>query len=639
MMRKLIYGIAIAMISTTAAHSQTLFTYGKKTVSKAEFIKAFNKNPGAESDRKKALKEYLDLYVNFKLKVQAAYDAGMQKEPNYKYESDNFKRQLAVNAINEESNVSNLMAEAHHRSQKDIHIAHIMISYNGTDTAEARQKAWEAYNALAKISFDKIAKQYSTDASAQHNGGDLGYITAFTLDYNFENIVYGLKPGEYSKPYKSDFAYHIFKNVAERKAVGLRTVSQILFAMPQNATQDVKVLTKAKADSVYNLIANNNIEFKEAVKTFSNDVSSMYKEGQLPEFGIGKYNYDFEKVAFALNTPGDISKPFETKYGYHIIKLDAVNDAVKDPNTDAEYADALRKKVTEDNRLKVAKEKLYTKWKTKTGYKESVYNKTDLYKYTDSFKTGKSIKVNAVNDSTVLFRFAKQKITASDFGNYVRAMSANGMAKDYEAMMKEFVNKSTEDYYTEHIDEYNATLKAQLTEFNEANLLFAVMEKEVWAKASQQEKPLINYYEANKAKYKWDESADVILMTVPTLQMADSLANILQQQKGKGWQDFILSSDLNLHADSSRYEIAQLPAAGKTKIQAGEVTPPMRNGDESFSFAYIVKTYPANEQRSFTESRGLVINDYQQVLEEKWIAQLKKKYPVKINQTVFSTVK
>lgn len=637
---KFFFCIAVAALFTATLHAQTLFTYGTKQVSKAEFLRAFNKNPGADADRKKALKEYLDLYINFKLKVQAAYDAALQKDATYLYETNNFKKQLSSNVINDESNITGLAAEAYHRSKKDIHLAQIIITFSGDDTLAAYKKVNDAYATLqAGKSFTDVVTQFSNDNNAIKTGGDLGYITAFSLGYDFENQAYALKPGTYSKPFKSSFAYHIFKNINERPSAGSRTVSQILFAFPPDASFDDKAATKHIADSIYNVLQQHTVKFEDMVTKYSNDVSTMHNNGLMPEIHVGQYNSTFENAAYALTEKGEYSRPFETKYGYHILMLNAINNEQKDPAGDPSYAAELKAKVEKDTRLKTSKQLQYNNWIAKSGYKPAAYNSKDLWKFVDSFKTGKSITVNGLTDNTTIFSFTKEKIKASDFGNYVRALNAgNQVPRNYDEALKQYVNVTAEEYYGNHIEDFNANIKNQITEFNEANLLFAIMDKEVWSKAAADEKALQQYYNTQKEKYKWEASADAVLITAPDAATADSLREALMV-KANAWHDFTLNPDAHINADSARFELSQIPVVERTNFQPGITTSAVKNIDDTYTFAYIIKTYPAGAQRSFADSRGLVINDYQQVLEDKWIAALKKKYPVKVNQAVFATIK
>ncbi|MDQ6813971.1 MAG: peptidylprolyl isomerase, partial [Bacteroidota bacterium] len=304
------------------SYAQTLFTYGNNSVTKGEFVRAFNKNTGAETDRKKALKEYLQLYINFKLKVQAAYDAALDKDARQQYELQNFRKQIADNIINDEANIKALVQEAFERSYKEIHLQQVFVEVpqNG-DTMLAYKKIQSAYQELKEgKDFGEVAQEFSTDEVSKQSKGDVGFITVFTLPYQFENEMYGVKSGAFSLPFRSKIGYHIFKNAGERNASGSRSVAQILVALPPNASIEEHQRAAHKVDSLYRLLASG-ADFGTVATAASNDVSSSSNRGILPEFTVGTYNSIFESVAFSLKNKGEVSKPFETEYGYHILQL------------------------------------------------------------------------------------------------------------------------------------------------------------------------------------------------------------------------------------------------------------------------------------------------------------------------------
>jgi peptidyl-prolyl cis-trans isomerase SurA len=630
--------LVVLLMIFSVANSQTLFTYGKNAVSKEEFLKAFNKNPSLEPDHKKALREYLDLYTNFKLKVQAAYDANLQNDPNYLMETDNFKKQLATNFINDEANIKALVDEAFQRSQKDIHLQQIFIPFpESKDTVAAYQQAQQAYFDLNNgRSFSTTVNKYTPDQSQV----DLGYITAFTLPYTFENIVYSLKPNTYTSPVHSAYGYHIFYDASERPAVGRRKAAQILFAFAPTASADEKSVVKRKADSVYRVLQKDAAKWDEMVSAFSNDVTTAYNHGLMPEFGIGQFSPEYESAAFSLAKPGDISKPVETNFGYHIIQLREVIPVTKTLD-DPILAAGFKERVEKDDRLTEARKLLVNKWMKLTSYKPANYNEAELFAYTDSFYNGGNLKgFKKTNDSTTIFTFSKQKITATDFAKYVRASRAFPMyqSMSYPALMKEYIKTATSEYYQNHLEDYNADFKNQLKEFNDANLLFAIMDKEVWTKSSSDEKGLKDLYEANKSKYTWAPSASAIIFTANNEKILAELQTKLKANMSN-WKSIAEGFGSSVMADSNRYELNQIPVVEKTNFTEGLTTAPVKNNDGSYTFSYISHVYNEPGQRSFEEARGLVINDYQSVLEKQWIESLRKKYPVKVNEAVFAALK
>lgn len=637
--------ISLALIFITitfCSFSQPVFTYGKNSVSKEEFIKAFNKNPNGNPDRRKALKEYLDLYIKFKLKVQAAYDAGLDKDPGQKVELENFSSQIADNIINEEANLKALVKEAFERSQKEVHLANVFIEVPGNaDTIEAYKNIYAAYKLLQQgQDFGNVSQQYSTDEATKQAKGDLGFISVFTLPYDLETIAYSLKVNTISLPFKTKAGYIIFKNLGERKSLGTRKVAQILITMPPQATVEDKSSAGRKADSLYKLLQKG-ASFEDLAAKTSNDLSSNDNKGELPEFSTGTYSPDFEKVAFGLQKPGDISKPFQTSFGYHILKLiqaKAAAATIDDPTVLSE----LEEKVTKDNRMEKSKSELLQKKLSLIKFKQAKFNQKDLFSYTDSAISKENPRsIKGIDQRVLLFSFAKKNVKVSDWIAFVRTIpnaSPQNLKDNYSQLYREFIEKSTDDYYRKNLADYNNKFAQQVKEFKEANLLFGVMEKNVWSRASADTAGLIQYYKLHKAKYTWPPSADAIIVTCKTLKLAGDMQQKLKDSLSS-WRK-ITNSAGDVVADSGRFELGQLAVLDRTNFTPGLLTAPVKNtSDETYTFNYVIKVYGDPAQRSFEDARGMVITDYQQVLEDNWIKELKNKYPVKVNELVFSTIR
>jgi peptidyl-prolyl cis-trans isomerase SurA len=194
------------------------------------------------------------------------------------------------------------------------------------------------------------------------------------------------------------------------------------------------------------------------------------------------------------------------------------------------------------------------------------------------------------------------------------------------------------EYYRRHLENYDKEYATQLKEFREGNLLFGAMQKKVWDAASSDSVAVRKYYDENVQRYKWEKSADAIIVTCSDPHDLDST-----QQKIKtnpfSWRHIAEESNGMIQTDSGRFELAQIPVAGRTNFTVGLLTAPVTNEQDSTkTFAYILKLHNENEQKGFEDAKGAVINDYQQSLEEKWIADLKKKYPIKINKKVLKSL-
>ena len=554
-----------------AATSQTLFTYGNHAVSKKEFLQAYNKNNTDSSLAKMSYADYLDLYLKFKLKVQAAMDAGMDTTATQRAEMKSFRNQLSEGYLKEDASIELLTDEAFERSLKDIHLSQIFIAAGkdapDNEINDAQNQINAAYQRLQNgEAFDKVADDY------QH--GSLGYITAFVLPYSIETIAYSTPVGKYSIPFQSASGFHILRNDGERKAVGKVRVAQIQVAFPPDSAADIDNKLAQRADSIYKALMAG-ADFADLAAQLSDDQLSYMAGGEIPAFGVGTYDTAFENAAFALQHDSDISQPVRTSFGYHIIRRLQRIPVIEDPSNN-DWKGVIRERVTLSDRMQVAQAMLVQNIRKRI---EKDAAAADL-----------------ANDSAVL------------------------------------------GFYRDHLENYQPEFGAQMKEFSEGNLLFTIMQQKVWNAASSDTNGLKEYYDHHKEKYKWENSADALIITTLneefTAKARENVTNNFEE-----WRQWADESNGLIQADSGRFELGQIPVIDRTNFTPGLTTAPVINPqDSSRTFAYIIKLYPPDEPKNFEDAKGAIINDYQVYLEEKWIAALKKKYPVRINKRVFRSL-
>jgi peptidyl-prolyl cis-trans isomerase SurA len=209
MKKLLLLFLFFAIISSV--HSQTLFTYGNQKVSANEFLNAYNKNKSDTADNANALRDYLDLYINFKLKVQAAKDLQLDTLTALKSDLQNFRSQIEENYLRDEKALNALINEAFLRSQKDIKVADFFVAANNSGDTLKNFNAINELHAELKTGKDSIEDilQRINKNGVNITKSDLGFITDFSLPYTFENVIYGLKPGESSAPLRTKNGWHI----------------------------------------------------------------------------------------------------------------------------------------------------------------------------------------------------------------------------------------------------------------------------------------------------------------------------------------------------------------------------------------------------------------------------------------------
>ena len=624
---------AFFVLASLAGSAQTLARYGSDSITVSEFLRAYKKN-NAGPKNEKALRDYLDLYLNSRLKILEARNLRMDTLPQLLSDLDNLRQQILPSYLTDKEAWARLIDEAEARSKKDIHLAHIFIASSPAgDTAAAAARANDALARLKKgEDFMAVARAVSDDPSAKANGGDLGWITVFSLPYSLENLAYATPTGRNSGIYRSRTGYHIFKNLGERTSRGRVKAAQILIAFPPGATEADKAGAKKLADSVYGRIRKGD-DFGRLASHFSNDLVSASANGQIPEFGVGEYEAAFENAVFSLPKDGAVSAPFQTAHGWHIVKRLSLK-----PGFDRE---GIRAKVEGNDRMATTKSALVKKMLVPGTYTPMLSDLQGLYLYTDSvFNYKPAGRPLAIDPSTNLFKLGERVVTISDwisYGQTFRYKPDGSGFKAYPVLWDEFVEATAIDYYQNHLEQYNEDFRLQLNEFRDGNLFFEIMQQEVWGPAQTDSAALQQYYESNRAKYTWKPSADAVIFYGSDAVSTNAFYRELRS-KPKSWRSVLMAYSEKIAADSARFELSQLPK-GSVSLSREMLTPPVTNkSDNTSSFAYIIRTYPAGGQRSFAEARGLVITDYQNELEAKWLAALKRKYPVQVNQAVLNAL-
>jgi len=638
-MKKIILLSANLLIGASL-FSQTLINYGKHSIGKVEFLKAFNKNkPTSEGNKEKAIKEYVDLYANFKMKVMEAMELRLDTAEQFKADVDNFRKQIVENYLSDEKTFNALTDEAYTRSLTDLHVVRYSVTIDENTSPEDSMAKFNAIKAIA----DQLKKipnsRVNNSESPLVDYSDMGFLTVFSLPYVYENIVYGLKPGETSIPYRAKKAWHVFTVIEKRKSVGKWKIAQILFSTPENADESIMQVLKTKADSVYTLLSHG-ADFSNVAKLVSDDKLTYLNGGELPEFGTGKYDNVFESEAIRLLKDGAISEPFQTSFGIHILKRISQSPAPLDKSDD-NWLYEIKQKLQQDDRIKIAKDKFAKDIITKIGFKlTNAVKAEDLYNFADSvmfdFEIPDAPATKPISKK-VLINFTKGNATGEDWLNFVRNYKGNPDLYKMETnamLWEKFKTYASLNYYKNNLEFYNADFAYQMQEFKEGNLLFEIMEKNVWSKASSDSVGLRAYYNEHKNQYIWSKSADVLIMNAVSDEIAKAAKESIQN--GVNWKELVEVNQGELQGDSGRFELSQINA--DSTASEDSYSPVTISSDGTAGFMKYLKFYNDGEQRSFEDARGMVINDYQGVVEKKWISELQKKYPVKINQQLLKEI-
>ncbi|RME11151.1 MAG: peptidyl-prolyl cis-trans isomerase, partial [Bacteroidetes bacterium] len=515
---------AFALLSFSAfaqSDDPILFTVDDTPVHVSEFKYIYTKTNGKEADFSEAsLKEYLDLYINFKLKVQKAKELRLDTIKSLQQELAGYRRQLADSYLIDREVTEKLIQEAYERTQQDVDISHIMINLppnaSPEEDLQAQNRIKEAKERLEEgASFEQIAKEYSTDKSVSKNGGHIGWVTALFPNgfYNLETAAYTAPIGEVTGPIKTDAGYHLLLVHGRRPARGEIEVAHILIRndkMP-DTTEARKLI-----ETIYEQLKAG-ANFEDLAKQYSHDQVTAPKGGYIGFFGINRYEQSFEDAAFALENDGDISKPVQTSIGWHIIK----RISLKRGEELRRVKGILQNKVKNDARFELAKQAMIHRIKTEANFRE---DRTTLQHFVntlmaDSAETFLSYRWRAPEppSTEILCQFGEDfKVSLGDFENYCQRASrkrqqlaARGILAVVEELYKDFTDEQALRYEERHLEEKYPEFKSLMREYEEGVLLFEVTKQEVWDKAAQDTTGLEAFFEKHKDNYKWDERAVV----------------------------------------------------------------------------------------------------------------------------------
>ena len=616
--------------------SQNILQIGNKNISLVEFENIFYKNNYNDTIDKQYLDEYIELFINFKLKVLEAESLYMDTISTFIKELDGYKDQLAKPYLRNKEFDDLMLKEAYERMLFDVKASHILIKVNEKSKDsdnEAFKKAKSIRNEIInkKISFSDAAKKYSEDPSAQNNSGDLGFFTAFMMVYDFESAVYELEINEISKPIKTKYGYHLIKLFDKRKALGEIQVAHIMFKKNKNTSDNSNV--KEKINEIYTKLKNGE-DFAELAERFSEDRSTAVKGGRLPPFGVGKMVPEFEEIAFSLNKPAEYSKPFETDFGWHIVSL--VNK--KDIPLFDDVKKEIMNKISRDSRGELSKISLYEKLKDNYKVKNNVNNFKKLRKL--AYKNVKLSNWDGINDidSEVLFYIDSLEILVSDFVTYVLLNQKN--ETDFDILYQDFVNVKLLSHEKNMLSFKYPEYKALLNEYREGILLFDITNQNVWNKAVNDTVGLNQYFTDNQQNYMWSDRVEASIYTCSNKTIASRVKFqlLFSQSNDNILKSINKAGPLNLQIQSDIFEENDNVYIQKSEKKLG-LNSDILLDDGSVVLVYVKNKIPASN-KDISDVRGKVISDYQSYLEDQWIGKLRKKYSIKINKEVlYSLVK
>lgn len=642
------FGFIVLFFALSMSYAQNkkdvLLTIDDKPVYISEFKRVFNKNLDLVKDEnQKSVDGYLDLFIDYKLKVAEAYNEGLDKEKRYVVEFDKYQSQLARGYIFEDKLTKELAEEAYERSLEEINANHILILATYDDTP---QDTLKAYNKIKKIydrakageDFETLAKENSEEPNASKSAGSLGYFSAFSMVYPFETMAYNTKVGEVSEIVRTQFGYHIIKVNDRRERATPIVVSHLMIADNGN---DRTFDPEERINEIKALLAQGE-SFESLAKQYSDDKNSAKHGGQLNAFRKGQLRAPkFEDAAYKLKNVGDISEPIKSKFGWHLIRL----DEIKTTPTFEEEEESLLKQVKSGIRSKIVSSAIGAKIKDKYDFK--VVN--DYIPFFDTYVDDAVLKRRwrydtiPASEDKVIFTIESKEVTFNDFAAYInnRQRSPTSFKTKMNVLTSfydEFETEELKDFYKENLEFENEEYAATLNEYRNGLLIFDVMNRNIWEKAKKDTVGLENYYEGHKQNYIWNERVQATLISTSSSDVATQVEALLKDGKtSEEIKKAVNTNDtVNVIISEGDFEKGQreLPA----DFEFTEGVSKVYNHNEGFVVVDVKKVLPEGI-KSLNMIKGKVMSDYQTFLEKKWMDSLRAKYNVEIHKKALKRLK
>ena len=640
------------------AQEEAVLTVGEESVSLADFEHIFLKNNRDSVITEAALDEYMELFINFKLKVQAAEALGMDTVETFQKELAGYRTQLARPYLTNNELLDELVRQAWERKQIEVRARHILVSCSAQANPADTLKAWKRADAMrSRIlngeDFEAVAlsKAGSDDPSVRDNGGDLGWFSAFQMVYPFEEAAYTTAVGDLSSIVRTRYGYHFLEVTGRRDARGEIRAAHIMIRTKEGADAATTKAAEERINSIHDLLVNGG-RWEELAMKMSQDASTASKGGELTWFGTGKMVEEFENAAFGLTEDGQISAPFKTSYGWHIVK----RLEYRAPASFEASKRELQKKVSRDSRSEL----------TRASFLENLKAE---YNFTANASAIKSLKrVAAKQDSvffpghplanvpsktagTTLLTIGDESATVADFVDYLSIVKVRNAEAGANAVIDaQFISWSDKlllDYEDARLEAKHDDFRLLMEEYHDGILLFELTDEKVWSKAVKDTAGLEAYHAAHVSDFMWSTRAEVDVFTCAddkavkaarkAVKKGSDLAIFQRDYNAENGNAITLTSGRFSEGDNTWGDQVLADAAAGTLSEKSPVLATYAGGGAETVLVH-VRAIRSPEPKSLSEARGQVIAAYQDHLEAQWIEELRGATSTEVNRNLLHSL-
>ncbi len=615
-----------------------VMSVGSEKVSLSEFEAIFKKNNQEKSIRKAELDEYMDLFRVFKLKVYDAKQQGLDTSAAFKRELQAYVKQLAKPFLRDTAAERSLVMNTWNRMQTDRKIRQIYLELpvcaSPSDTLKAYNKLEDIRRDIkrGKVDFGTAAKNYSEDERSAGNGGLIGWFTAPNAALDFERAVYDTPVGGLSRIVRSSIGYHLIMVEEERPARGRVEVSHIFVSADASNSGSVEIARKRILEAKEKAMSGT--PWEEVVRAYSENYKTATRAGKLPSFGINEYAPDFEQAAFSLKKVGDISEPILTPQGFHLLRLEQPAGLP----AFAEFEDELTKMLAKSARWKEPKRVFVQQLKAQYSFTEPAI---EWNKYTNEEGLISLADLEAHKD-LVLANFQNNTLSVATLLDYLEAERLELKALPPCLFHKNYVVPFFESvllgYKEQQLPQENQKFRYLVNEYREGILLFGLMDEKVWKRSVRDSSGLGSYFADHRDRYRWEQPRMKAWLVDCKNEEAEKLARKYGDKVASGkWDISKFTGKLNKNVPDNvlvtqgTFLPGDHPVVDLANQQVGLGA--TSRSENKIRFAMVTEVL-APGPKELSDVRGKVISDYASWLEQSWIEELEKKYPVTINKEV-----
>ena len=626
--------------------NEIILTLGDHEITRGEFERIYQKNNSSAVYDNKSVEEYLELFINFKLKVIEAENSGYDTARSFITELAGYREQLAKPYFEDKEYAEKLLQEAYERTKYEVSASHILVRLEQDappkDTVIAYQKMMDIRKRiLTGESFAEVAKATSDDPSAKTNGGDLGWFSAFQMIYPFEDIAYKTDPGKVSMPLRSRYGYHIIRVEDKRESLGSIRVAHILvYASDDNP--ELREQGEKKINECYDRLKKGE-DFTDLVAEYSDDKKTSSRGGDLNWIRSGIIPEQLESKIFSLKDSGDFTEPLPEKYGFHIFML----LGKKPLESFEELKPEFERKLARDTRGKQNEKILIERIKNENNfrlYQENLQPVTDILDesvYEGSWDTGLADElINPV------ISFGSRDYSQKEFSSFIAAKKQYNKGFTINDIVNErlaqFINEKAVEYEKSMLEVKHPEFKNLMEEYHDGILLFNLTDDMVWSKAVKDTAGLLNFYENNKNNYMWGERIVLSTYTFEDENLIKKVESVARKRAKKPFsalkaQALICGNDTLACVQIKDEKLEKDDESLNKEILWQKGYSLQQKADDKMLIFWVNDILPPEPKR-LNEAKGLITADYQTYLEEEWIKSLRNKYNIVVHKDVFNKI-